>query len=91
MRKLRVRKFKKQKIYVTLYEVTRVYGGPEEGGWYYTVLEALEFKEVATREEAIRVQIEKGKDVGTDYYVTIETNKTLGKQDNTQKPAPRYC
>jgi hypothetical protein len=27
--------------YVTVYETERVYGGPEEGGWYYTAGEAI--------------------------------------------------
>ena len=28
--------------YVNVYEETREYGGPEEGGWYYTVGEVVE-------------------------------------------------
>ncbi len=30
------------KVYVNVYEVTRHYGGAEEGGWYYDWYECLE-------------------------------------------------
>ena len=31
-----------KKVFVTVYHETRAYGGPEEGGWYYTQGEPVE-------------------------------------------------
>jgi hypothetical protein len=31
-----------QIVYVNVYSVTRHYGGPEEGGWYYNWMECIE-------------------------------------------------
>ncbi|QIW88626.1 hypothetical protein P59_257 [Bacillus phage P59] len=31
-----------QMVYVNVYSVTRHYGGPEEGGWYYDWMECIE-------------------------------------------------
>jgi len=31
-----------EKLYVNVYHVTRRYGGPEEGGWYYDNYECVE-------------------------------------------------
>lgn len=43
--------------YISVYRVTRHYGGPEEGGWWYDwyeLLETLPFEEKPESEELIR-------------------------------------
>jgi hypothetical protein len=42
-------------FYVNAYAVTQLYGGPEEGGWWYDYGDPLASVPVQTREEAIRV------------------------------------
>lgn len=32
---VKARKDSKKKVFVSLYSITRHYGGPEEGGWWY--------------------------------------------------------
>ncbi len=39
-------------IYVSLYEVDRCYGGPEEGGWWYDAYHLLSTKKFFDAEEA---------------------------------------
>lgn len=39
-------------IYVSLYQTSRHYGGPEEGGWHYDVSELKSSKKFFDREEA---------------------------------------
>lgn len=44
-----------QKVAVSLYEIERRYGGPEEGGWWYddyTVIESVWFPDYETAEAA---------------------------------------
>jgi len=41
-------------VYVSLYEVSRAYGGPEEGGWWYDVWDLENSKKFFDREEAER-------------------------------------
>lgn len=41
--------------YVNAYALTQVYGGPEEGGWWFDVKSPLASVKVYTRNEAIRV------------------------------------
>lgn len=47
--------------YVTLIEQQRRYGGPEEGGWYYTASDIIEYAVYPTEElaEAVAVKIRK--------------------------------
>ena len=47
-------------IYVNVYEITRHYGGPEEGGWWFNSGNPIESRIVATMEdaEALREEFE---------------------------------
>lgn len=49
-------------LYVNVYLVSQVYGGPEEGGWYYDVGEPM-------GSTPIKTKLERGK----SYYVTSDT------------------
>lgn len=40
------------KLYVNVYEYGRAYGGPEEGGWWFDVLDPLESHPCDSRKEA---------------------------------------
>jgi hypothetical protein len=44
-------------IYITVYRVTREYGGPEEGGWWYDAGEVLESINMSNDEEDAENQI----------------------------------
>ena len=51
--------------FVSVYEVSRAYGGAEEGGWWYDVYELIDTKPVVTRQAAESVKtflIDKYKD-----------------------------
>lgn len=43
-------------FFVTLYEVQSLYGGPEEGGWWYDWYTPIATKQVATQEMAEMLQ-----------------------------------
>lgn len=45
-----------KRVFVNAYEVTRHYGGPEEGGWWYDVGEPLASVPVRTPKDAIRTR-----------------------------------
>lgn len=47
-------------VYINVYEVTRHYGGPEEGGWWYDWLHCVEVFPV--RESAAPLMIEQLQD-----------------------------
>lgn len=81
--------------FVTLYSVTRHYGGPEEGGWYYdwsTVGQviaipagdpegvAAALREQYPNENRFSVR------AGTDYEVVIETAENIGGQQTKERP-----
>jgi hypothetical protein len=38
--------------YVNAYEITQGYGGPEEGGWWYTIQTPIASLQVTTKKEA---------------------------------------
>ena len=42
-----------QMVYVNVYEITRHYGGPEEGGWYYNNYDCLETYPVRNKNACI--------------------------------------
>ena len=44
--------------HVNAYSVTREYGGPEEGGWYFDLYEPLESVEISSTEEIDKVKKE---------------------------------
>lgn len=43
-------------LYVNVYDITRNYGGPEEGGWWYDCGEPLESHRVSSEPEALELQ-----------------------------------
>lgn len=53
----------KKEVYVSVYEVSRCYGGPEEGGWWYNWLEytgrslCRRVKKAARVAEALRAEL----------------------------------
>lgn len=56
--------------YVNVFEVEQVYGGPEEGGWWYSVGTPIEAIHCATPEEAEAVM-----DYLRDKYKEIRDNE----------------
>lgn len=63
-------------VSVAIYEVDRAYGGPEEGGWYYTAVPSDEF--------AIHTKIFKANDVdGIDAH--REELSALANKINTDE------
>lgn len=50
-------------IYVSLYEIDRCYGGPEEGGWWYDRHTLLSSKKFYDEEEAEKFRVFLEKDV----------------------------
>lgn len=50
-------------IYVSLYEIERCYGGPEEGGWWYDSYQLISTKKFFDEEEAHKFQEFLEKDV----------------------------
>lgn len=50
--------------FITAYEVSRQYGGPEEGGWYYDAYSVIETKEAITYEEAEEIKTQMEIDLG---------------------------
>jgi hypothetical protein len=80
------------KHYVSLYESERVYGGPEEGGWWYTV-----YNHIASRAfDYLRAaedfagqawdRLEASEPCGSRYRIVTED--TPGSRDNSRDPAP---
>jgi hypothetical protein len=78
-------------LYINAYRVSRVYGGHEEGGWYYDAGEPLAAIPIETKEER-----------GKDYYFTsdgkfhVRECMTCGgageyeEEDPTYEPAAIY-
>ena len=46
-------RFKHEIRFVTAYEVTRHYGGPEEGGWYYSWYDPIDSVPTSKPEEMV--------------------------------------
>ena len=42
--------------FVSLYVRDRLYGGPEEGGWWYSVIALVRYQEFATEEQAAKAK-----------------------------------
>jgi len=64
-------------IYVNVYEITRCYGGPEEGGWWYDTGVTLISEEVSNMEEAYNRRLE----LLEDYPRTDRRYSVLGGDD----------
>jgi hypothetical protein len=90
------------KLYVNVYRITREYGGPEEGGWYYNHYECIETREfpiwrgraakaAEERLEAYWKEQEEG-DIysvrgGCQYSVRLETRRAAS--ETSERPV--YC
>lgn len=82
------------KVWVTVYEVTRHYGGPEEGGWWYNWHDVLRSFYVPERVADFRVRkltpryVNEGNIYsvlgGTQYHVVIEA--TRFESQTTHRP-----
>lgn len=62
---------------VNVYEVSRNYGGPEEGGWWYDTGHCVETRRCATRADAERVQAA----LRDEYPRTGRRSSVLGGDD----------
>lgn len=82
---------KRQRNYITVYEVFQCYGGAEEGGWYYTVYEPVKVRKASTMKAARAIQEQLAEDFGRGYIVHIEKTRELLSWDNTNEPRPVYC
>lgn len=92
--------FRHCRYFVTTYGVAQEYGGCEEGGWYYRVIEAEEVMVFSSKKKASKylgnlyrkLYEESYMYDGEDKpYYRFETRKTLCSEDNTNKPRPTYC
>lgn len=74
---------------VAVYEETQRYGGPEEGGWYYTHLELVRFTITDSADEAqeLASKVQKGLD---DYNTSNALNHNYydGLPDEDEVPCP---
>jgi hypothetical protein len=86
------------KRFVTEYKDIRCFGGHEEGGWYYTVTEAIrtwKFSSAKTARRFAEKRNEEARELHRwswedDYHYSIENKKEVGEQDNTNEPRPHY-
>lgn len=78
--------------FVTAYDVTRNYGGPEEGGWWYTAQTMIDSIEVNSPEEtqqAARKLYDEIKGT-TDGKLSIELESEKGSLEMNVNGQPRY-
>lgn len=66
-------------FYVNTYETDRIYGGPEEGGWYYDVGTKINSRRLSTHRKAARIRnrIQKQLD-----KINQEEHRVSGDQSN---------
>jgi hypothetical protein len=74
------------RIYINAYAVTRHFGGPEEGGWWFNAGEALASVPVSVQ-EAIRVADDRS--AGRGEYRVEEINDREHYDDPNDAPEPR--
>lgn len=86
------------RVWVNVYHITREYGGPEEGGWYYnwrTLVEAhnLNINDVHARLDELKEKHGEGKgDISSvlgGYQVMILIEGERGESQDTKRPY--YC
>jgi hypothetical protein len=67
-----------QAYFVTVYEIDRCYGGPEEGGWWYDAGEPIRFYVCRSHDEAqdVREQLSNG-----EFPTTGKRYSVLGGED----------
>lgn len=64
-------------IYVAVYDVTREFGGPEEGGWWYDSGTLIDVRTTTNMDEAKRLKDE----LAEDYPMTKCRYSVLGGED----------
>lgn len=78
--------------YVNVYSVTRHYGGPEEGGWWYNAGEPIESRLIADEDEAYELRDalreKHGEGVGNIYSVLGGVKISIFVQDHFARPWP---
>ena len=88
------------KRFVSLYTDNYCYGGPEEGGWYYTVVNFESFSKCTSKRKAKKLCSKINRDLekqnkasqGYEYqYAVVERRHAIGKRDNSEGPIPTYC
>jgi hypothetical protein len=82
--------------WVNAYEVTRAYGGPEEGGWYYDVGEPLasipvkwDFEEAQAKVTILTTFRADYADRRTRYSVIGEEDLEIRVQNHPARPYPQ--
>lgn len=80
----------KYPAYLNIFDHTRCYGGPEEGGWYFTRGELLESPIlVFSEEEAAKIALKKFEDgYNTDGKLVMDVCDDKG--ENFPKEYPHY-
>ena len=87
----------KEKTFLSVYRITREYGGPEEGGWWYNDYQLVDSREVedAFSDEAESVKTkfqEKYQNDGDIYSVLggvwyhFDIEHELGQSTTTERP-----
>jgi len=76
-------------IHVSVYDLTREYGGPEEGGWYYDSYEFIESTPVE-RPEDLKAAVDKMaaqfSRASFDGKIVIMAERTPGEQATKARP-----
>lgn len=57
-----------QPFYIVVYGISRHYGGPEEGGWYWDRIKALEIRKVWSISKALKLVRELKEEYPTQKY-----------------------
>lgn len=97
-------KRKRQLVIVSAYTVTREYGGPEEGGWFYNAWELLESRKVRPgKVDQTIAQLDrkydhlaskdrrgKRRDLGSVACDGTVRVRTEDVEGEMEKPAPHY-
>jgi hypothetical protein len=83
--------------WVNCYFVTRHYGGPEEGGWWYNITECRESEMALIGDDADKVLAEMQKEFGAEAYGNIyhstgglevytRIEAEMAQSEDTEKP-----
>lgn len=70
-------------LYVNVYDITRCFGGPEEGGWWYDAGECIEIHRVAatSKEECVAIAAALRTDLSAEFPRTAKRYSVLGGED----------
>lgn len=84
---------KSKKVWINVYEITRAYGGPEEGGWYYDEYNCILEPIRCHRHKINKVMKKLEKFLDEEGYkyekVIIQVEDEPAKQE--KRPRPIYC